>query len=65
MAPGETVMVEHDYSIASCGCETCVAQGYTGIIGVPEVSCWYNGIPGCVDATGSTSLAFAATSLTG
>ena len=62
VSPGETVTVEHAYSIASCGCETCVAQGYTGIIGVPDVSCWYSGIPGCVDATGTTSLAFAAPS---
>lgn len=62
VAPGQTVTVEHGYAIASCSCETCVAQGYTGIIGVPDVSCWYSGIPGCVEATGATSLTFAAPS---
>jgi hypothetical protein len=51
--PGTSVSVTHDYAIASCGCESCVAQGYTGIIGVPEVSCWYSGIPGCAGAQGT------------
>jgi hypothetical protein len=58
VAPGASVTVEHAYTIASCGCETCVAQGYTGIIGVPDVSCWYTGIPGCADVPGTTSLTF-------
>lgn len=60
VAPGETVMVQHQATIASCGCEGCVAQGYSGIIGVPEVTCWYNGIPGCVDTAAATSFSFAA-----
>lgn len=62
VAPGETVTVQHDSTIASCSCETCVAQGYTGIIGVPDVSCWHNGIPGCVDVPGTTSFQFVAPS---
>jgi hypothetical protein len=62
VAPGASVSIVHDYAIASCGCETCVAQGYTGVIGVPEVLCWYNGIPGCMDATGTASATFAAPS---
>ncbi len=62
VGPGDSVTVEHDYTLASCGCDTCVAQGYTGIIGVPDVSCWYNGIPGCVEVSGPTSLTFVAPS---
>lgn len=62
VAPGANVSFSHDYSLASCGCETCVAQGYTGVIGVPDVLCWYNGIPGCTDAQGTAMAAFAAPS---
>lgn len=62
VAPGAMVAVEHDYSIASCGCETCVAQGYTGVIGVPGVSCWYSDIPGCAGATGTEMVTLAAPS---
>lgn len=60
--PGTSVSVEHDYTIASCGCETCVAQGYTGIIGVPDVSCWYSGIPGCAGVQGTAMATFVAPS---
>jgi hypothetical protein len=60
--PGATVSVVHDYAIASCGCETCVAQGYTGVIGVPDVGCWYNGIPGCAGAQGTTMASLVAPS---
>jgi len=60
--PGASVSVVHDYSIASCGCESCFAQGYTGIIGVPDVSCWFDGGPGCAGAQGTAMATFVAPS---
>ncbi len=62
VSPGAAVSVTHEYAIASCGCESCVAQGYTGIIGVPDVLCWYSGIPACVEAQGTAMATFVAPS---
>lgn len=60
VAPGESLTVTHDYSISSCGCEGCIVQGYTGVVGTPGVLCWYDGIPACVAATGTASIPLSA-----
>lgn len=56
VGPGQAIEITHDFSISSCECEGCVTQGYTGVAGTPGVVCWYNAIPACVGASGSTSI---------
>lgn len=56
VAPGESITITHDYAITDCGCQNCIDQGYTGVVDIPGVVCWYNGIPACVEATGTASI---------
>jgi len=60
VSPGQSFSLTHDYSIASCGCEGCVTQGYTGVAGSPGVFCWYDGIPMCAGASGNVSFSLTA-----
>lgn len=55
VSPGQAFTVTHDATIASCGCEGCIVQGYTGVVGNPSAACWYSGVPACVPVSGSAS----------
>jgi hypothetical protein len=57
VAPGETIVLELDYEVASCECEECQTQGMLGFTSDDWRACFYDGVPGCAGATGTAMIA--------
>lgn len=56
VAPSAVVDLEFEYGVASCECEGCITQGMMGLVGAEWRDCFYNGVPACSAALGTTAM---------